>query len=186
MFFLLILLICLILFRSELRISNIDEGYFSKDNTTAIKGFFIGLVFLSHVKSYLDFSNPSDLLSVELLESIGQLMVTMFLFISGFGVYESIKAKGKKYIDNFPAHRILKTFIDFAIAIFLFILVDIVTGRKITFTQVLLSFTGWTSLGNSNWYMFAIFCLYITTYISFKMIKNNNLLSLVFFLIMVQ
>ena len=39
--------------------------------------------------------------------------MAMFLFYSGYGVYESIKRKGTPYIDNFSKNRLLKTFIEF-------------------------------------------------------------------------
>ena len=43
------------------------------------------------------------------------LMVTMFLFYSGYGVFESIKKKKEKYINTIPKRRFLKTLINFAI-----------------------------------------------------------------------
>lgn len=36
---------------------------------------------------------------------------------------------------------------------------------------ILLSFTGWVGIGNSNWYMFDIFVLYILLFVSFYFLK---------------
>ena len=62
-----------------------------------------------------------------------------------------------------PANRIGKTFFDFSIAIFLFLIVDVCLRIKYSISDIILAFTGWTTVGNSNWYMFAIFTLYIIT-----------------------
>ena len=47
--------------------------------------------------------------------------------------------------------------------------------------HLLLSFTGWVSVGNSNWYMFTIFTLYLLTYLSFKLCKNDMFKSVVLY-----
>lgn len=156
----------------------INENYLSKDTTLAIKGIFIMLVFLSHARSYVDFNFITDTYVIQFLNMVGQLMVTLFLFYSGYGIYESIKRKDMKYVDSLPVNRIGKTFFDFSIAIFLFILLNIFLNKKLVLSNVLLSFTGWSSIGNSNWYMFAIFTLYILTYVSFKLFGKNKFISI--------
>ncbi len=178
MFIFFLLLILMILFTQKIYIANQNTDYLSRDNTAEIKGIFIYLVFLSHFKTYATFNFNLDLWVIDLLGIIGQLMVTMFLFCSGYGVFEAIKRKGQVYIDKFPINRIGKTFFDFAFSIVLFIILGYFTNRKFTMGQIALSFTGWTSVGNSNWYMFAIFSLYITTYLSFKLVKKHNFISL--------
>ena len=42
-------------------------------------------------------------------------------------------------------------------------------GIHYTTSEILLSFIGYESIGNSNWYMFVIFCLYLFTLFSFKL-----------------
>ena len=51
----------------------------------------------------------------------------------------------------------------------LYLFLDLALGtlaRRSPLT-VLLAFTGWTSLGNSNWYIFAVLMLYLFTFIAF-------------------
>ena len=100
-------------------------------------------------------------------------MVTTFLFYSGYGIYESIN-KNKEYRNSFFKKRFLPTLINFAIAIFFFILVNILVGNKLNVLKLLLSFTGYEAIGNSNWYMFAIFCEYMFLMISFKLFKKDK------------
>lgn len=157
----------------------LDKEYLSKENTQAIKGIFTIIVFLSHVRTYAEYSHVTDLFVIDFLNYLGQLMVAMFLFYSGYGISESIKRKGYMYVQSMPRNRIGKTFFDFALAICIFLLVNPFIGAKYSLVDIILSFTGWTTVGNSNWYMFAIFTLYILTFLCFLLWKNNRWIALV-------
>lgn len=167
-----------LLFTTKVHLSSINQDYASKANTLVIKGLFVVCVFLSHIRTYVNFQSFGDVYVIKCLDLLGQLMVTLFLFYSGYGVFESIKAKGEKYINDFPVHRILMLFCDFAFVVIVFVLLGFFVGREMSLGNVLLAFTGWTSVGNSNWYMFAIFTLYIITYISFRFLKQKHFISI--------
>ena len=88
------------------------EDALSRGCTEGVKGFFILLVFFSHAIGYIKTSGYTftsfELQLVEFVqETIGQLMVVMFLLYSGYGVHQSIMAKGREYIKGMPARRIL-------------------------------------------------------------------------------
>lgn len=168
-----IILIILLFLTSKIYIKKNNEEYMSKKQTTIINSMFLILVFYSHFFSYINEVNQIDNYLKFIIQNVGQLMVTTFLFYSGYGIYESIK-KNKQYKNNFFKKRFLPTFINFAIAIFLFIIVNILVGNKLNILKVLLSFTGYEAIGNSNWYMFAIFCEYIFLMISFQLFKNDK------------
>lgn len=140
-----------------------------KKQTTCINGIFVVFVFLSHFGQYE--TMPWD----RILSAIGQLMVAPFLFYSGYGIMEQIQKRGDKYIDNMPRKRILKFYIHFCMALCLYILLSFLLGRDYSLSRILLSFTGWCSIGNSNWYVFAILVMYSIVYISFKQIKQHEL-----------
>ena len=143
----------------RIHFNGIDKMYLSKENTQAIKGIFIIIVFLSHIKGYAEFSSPGDMFVKEILAYLGQLMVAYFLFVSGYGVLEAIKKKGREYVLNMPK--------------------DLLIGKRYSGQTIILAFTGWTSIGNSNWYMFAIFTLYIITFISFLVFERSIGMSIV-------
>lgn len=106
-------------------------------------------------------------------------MVTMFMFYSGYGIYESIKKNKKDYIKRIPKKRILITLIHFDVAVLTFAIVNYFTGHQNTFFEILSAMTGWGGIGNSNWYIFAILCLYLGTYISFQLFDKNNKKALI-------
>ena len=154
-------------------IKNSNKDYLNKENTTCIKGIFILIVFYSHLCKYIPYQSTKDFLMYDLRQFLGQLMVTMFLFYSGYGIYESIKKKKNNYINNIPIKRILITLLNFDIAVLTFAVVNQLIGNGKTIEEILLALTGWGGIGNSNWYIFAILFLYLSTYISFKVVKNH-------------
>lgn len=159
----------------------LDEKYLSKEYTQAIKGFFILVVFLSHARQYAPYDSEGALFAISFLDYLGQFMVTLFLFYSGYRVNEAIKKKGNVYVNALPKNRIGKTFFDFAFAILLFYITGLIVGTVWPLPRVLLSLTGWTGIGNSNWYMFVIFVLYFLTYLCFKIFgegKKRHFLAL--------
>lgn len=150
------------------------SDYLSIDNTQAIKGIFILMVFFSHFNSYVMLSGAYDGIYRKFFFFIGQAMVALFLFYSGYGVMESIKRKGEGYIDKFSKSRILSTLFNFDCAVILYLILALILGNEITIKQVLLSLIGWDSLGNSNWYIFVILLLYLLTYIIFKIFRKKS------------
>lgn len=181
MFWLFVCYIGIALFGAKLHLKGNAE-YLSVENTQAIKGIFIIMVFFSHFNSYIVLSGTLDGVYNKLFLFIGQAMVAPFLFYSGYGVMESIKRKQNVYIASFPKNRILATLFNFDCAVLLYLVLSIVLGNKITIKQVLLSFIGWEALGNSNWYIFVILFLYLVTYIVFKLLGNKSYYLSVFIL----
>lgn len=171
-------------------LSGFNDNYLSPNRTDFIKGIFVLLVFLSHSRNYLSefsaySSDPINDIYNVIQDHLGQGIVVMFLFYSGYGVMESIKRKGADYINSFPKKRIAKTLFNFDIAVLLFVVVDMFIGslKNYTVSHVFLSFIGWESIGNSNWYIFAVLVLYLFTYISFKVfkVKYSKAIALVTF-----
>lgn len=148
--------------------------YMSVEKTAAIKGIFILIVFFSHFNSYVEYTLPIDQLYLKYFKYIGQCMVTLFMFYSGYGVMESIRKKKMTYVRKMPVTRVLGTLFRFDIAILLFALMNLILGNSFTGKQFLLSLVAWDTLGNSNWYIFAILITYIVTYIAFMIFRDKG------------
>lgn len=161
----------LIFYKFQTNVNEYNVDYLYKDQCNSIKGIFILVVFLRHIIQYADETSLNtewDKAGLYLNDIIGQLLVALFLFYSGYGVLESIKKKGEEYIDLMPKKRILTTLLNFDVAVALFIITDILLGIDISISQTLLSFTTWDSVGNSNWYIFCIILCYLLTFLLFK------------------
>lgn len=140
-----------------------NEQYIDKATTATVNGFFICHVFLSHFSQYTHvdaFVNYSG-------EWFGQLMVVMFLFYSGYGCMVQFRKKGSDYLKRFPVKRILGTLVNFDIAVCIFAVVCLLIGREISWRQFALSLVCWESVGNSNWYIFAILLCYLAFWLVF-------------------
>ena len=148
--------------------------YMSVDKTMSIKGIFIIIVFFAHFNSYVTYTSAWDTFYLEYFNKIGQCMVTLFMFYSGYGVMESVKKKSIAYVHKIPVNRILGTLFRFDIAILLFAVLRLAVGKEITAPQFLLSLVGWDSLGNSNWYIFAVVVAYAITYIAFEICRDKG------------
>ena len=175
--YILLLIFCVIGFRFYY--SGYNNDYLSKNQCNAVKGFFIILVFLSHINQYIlksgyRPSSFSDDVYFHITSTVGQLMVVVFLFFSGYGIMESYKIRGSSYISTMPQKRILITLLNFDVAVLFFVLLNIILGKSMTLSQVLLSFIAWDSIGNSNWYIFCILLCYSVAYIALTITSNLN------------
>lgn len=159
----------------KVKINGFNYNYLNHKATTQINGVFVFLVLLSHFTGYIVDSEllPYSAFYLRIREMLGQLVVTTFLFYSGYGVMESIKNKGSEYVDRIPT-KIMVLTINFSIAIFVYYIVGIYFGKNISVSKLLLSCIGWESIGNSNWYLFDILALYTITYFAFKLGKENR------------
>ena len=166
LFILALLLICV--FGIKFRFKDGFEDYMSPDKTGAIKGIFVIIVVYSHVRQYISvpYADPANKMFFDVLYFQGQLMVVAFLFYSGYGIAVSVSKK-EGYVKTLPKRRILKVWLDFAIAVMIYFLVSLALGTKYDLERVLWSLVGLKSMGNSNWFIFVIIILYILTVIVF-------------------
>lgn len=169
-----LILILVIFYKAKVYKRRFNYHYLDKNNTLCINGIFVVLIFLSHILSYCSFEVSSSTIYEFFHLRMEQLVVVSFLFYSGYGVIESIRSKDN-YVDNMPKKRLLKLYIMFILAIFSFLVVDILLGIHYDIKTICLSFIGWMDIGNSNWYIFTIMFMYFFTYISFKTFKEEKI-----------
>ena len=176
-----ILLALIVLCKVRYNRSGFNDDYLSFDTTNAIKGIFISLVFIKHVIPYVTdagYELGNGMLTnlfVYLNNFVGQWIVVMFLFYSGYGVMESIKKKGVGYVNSIPRKRVLNTLINFDVAVLVFAVIALIFQEEYSVSHYILAFTGWTSIGNSNWYIFVILLCYFISFLAFR--REHNSLS---------
>lgn len=148
-----------------MRFSSFHQDYSSLQTTTAIKGVFAILIVFPHLKGYitLDPGVFSDRSYNSILSFFGQLVVSVYFFYSGYGIFESVRRK-KGYSKFFFRNRILRVLIHFDIAVFLFLIVQTILGNKFEPSNYLLCWCGWQSIGNSNWFIFDLLVVYLLTW----------------------
>lgn len=174
-----ILLIALMLYKCKARATTFDTQYLSVENTTAGRGIFALLVMFSHVKGYISFGDFFlDSSYVSITNFLGQTIVTLFLFYSGYGIMEGVKKK-PAYFDGFLETRFVKTLLHFDIAIlFYWFMCEVLLGEHVTFSRLIQSFIGISSIKNSNWYVFCTLILYLFVFFMFKLFGKRPLIAI--------
>ena len=94
-----VILVCICIW--NIKFSRFWEDYLSLDTTTSIKGIFAVIILYSHLSGFIQLSDGwYDQSFKLLLNYMGQLMVVMYFFYSGYGIMESLKVK-KGDVDRF-------------------------------------------------------------------------------------
>ncbi len=170
-FLLALAVLCFFGFRADFK--NGFRDYLSPQKTAAVKGAFVILVFLSHSLQYVKLSSGfADVLFRFAMGTLGQLMVVMFIFYSGYGIALSLEKK-PGYVKTIPAKRIFRVWYHFALTIPVFYLVGRFAGKNYSVSRLLLSFVGVSGVGNSNWFVFVIILLYALTFLVFVFAKEK-------------
>ena len=151
-----------------------QPDYLTISKTTSVKGLFTVLIFFSHARSYC-VGVVSDDLGSKVLFFLGQMIVVMFFFYSGFGIMKQYEHRGLSYVSSFPKNRILKLLLHFDLAVLLFLIVQSLLGDKYPIFHYVFCWLGWASIGNSNWFIFDMLDLYILSYFAFVIINRFTL-----------
>ena len=159
------------------------KDYMALENTSPIKGIFVWLIIMSHYKNY--YKSKSLYICNQIISCLGQKMVSLFLFYSGYGIFESIKRKGINYVNSLPKKSLI-LYIKFQLILLIFLLNNKLLGIKFNYKIYILSIIFKGSLGNSNWFSFTIISLYLYSFISFRFIKNEkyNFIGIIFITIL--
>lgn len=149
------------------------EDHISLQKSNALKGIFVVLVFFRHAAQYLSLDAGYEKYFCYIDSWLGQMIVTVFLFFSGYGVLESIKKKGKAYVMDIPKHRAFRVWIHFCMALLLFLALQLAIGKRVTLKRFVLSMLCWESIGNSNWYIMAIIISYMIAFVAFFLFESD-------------
>lgn len=176
---LLFLIAIIILIAYKMKIQE-NTDYLNHNNTLAINGVFVLLVFLSHCYSSLDITPTYlDNMYKAIQWHMDQSIVISFLFFSGYGIALSLKNK-PNYIQSLYKVRLPKLLIHFDVAVFIYLFIQRVLGRTYSTSHILMSLVGWRDVGNSNWYIFVMLLLYIFVILSYYLSgkEGNRLLKI--------
>ncbi len=173
----LIVLLLLCVFGISFRGKNGFEDYMSPQKTGAVKGVFVVIVVLSHLRQYITLdSSALNLPFQKFMFFLGQLMVVVFLFYSGYGVLLGLRKKDG-YAVSIITKRVPKVLLHFDIAVIIFFVLGWLTGRKYPVAKLLRSLIGIDGVGNSVWFITVILLLYIITFAVFVLVKKRVVLG---------
>lgn len=172
MFVILIFALLLVFLLSGVRVhaSVLPDGtYMSRERTSMINGFFIWIVFMSHMKGYGVDLPEADRLVVKLIGYLGQCCVATFFFYSGFGIMASLRRKGSEYAKALVCRRLPMLLLHMSLAVLVFWGVQALYGAQYEWSKVLLSMIAWDSIGNSNWFIFVSLSAYLIVAVAYAL-----------------
>ncbi|MBE6409980.1 MAG: acyltransferase family protein [Akkermansia sp.] len=148
-----------------------DGEYISRERTSTINGFFIWIVFACHLSQYTSDYLMCDAWITRLLMTLGQCVVATFFFFSGYGIMSSLRNK-EGYASQLVKKRFLSLLLHMSLAVMLFYVVQFWYGREYECLTVFMSFFGWRSIGNSNWFIFVTLLSYLFITLSYRLCRR--------------
>ena len=121
----------------------------------------LALMIVAHHISYY-----SDSEAIQLFYHLGAPIVSVFLFISGYGLVISYRKDGRHYLDTFFKRRILAIFVPFALTVLVHMLLDFDAYSDVVGLLANMSH-GVLPLSNT-WYVFAILYFYLIFWLSYR------------------
>ena len=157
-------------------IDNYFSNYMKLENTNPLKGIFVWLIIFCHKSGY---GVKKNYIYKKITRNLGQNVVSLFLFYSGFGIYENIKIKGFDYAKSLY-YKAIVLFLKFQIILLIFLVTNLfILKNKITLKRYILSFIFKSSLGNSNWFAFSIISFYFYSCLAFSIVKNKKFIGII-------
>ena len=165
-----------------------NEEYCSYKQTKALLGIQAIFIILHHLaqKSCAPW-NPEQYIvhGLDIFGPIGHLIVGVFLFCSGLGLYKSLKAK-KNYLKNFVIKRIVPLVIAFYLSEFIYLIVRLLMHEKMSIKVVIWYLSGLHMANWNCWYLVAIIFFYFIFYFVFRFCKEERMaVFLIFFVCIV-
>jgi len=116
--------------------------------------------------------------------SVGHLLVSVFLFCSGLGLYKSFKNK-KDYLNSFFRKRVLPLVVAFYFSEFIYLVVRFLMGEKMQIKDVIWYLSGLHMANMNCWYIIIIIFFYIFFYLAFRFCKKDGAAIAIMFIISV-
>ena len=155
-----------------------NDGFLSLEQTKAIQGFLAICIMLHHIaqKTCASWIQPQTRIvhGLDMFVPIGYLLVSVFLFFNGYGVYKSYHTK-ENYLDGFIKKRILPVVLALYTTTMIFFIARLLVGEKMDAKQVILYLTSIQLCNPNTWYVIVLPFFYLAFYFSFKFIKKDGL-----------
>ena len=153
-----------------------NEDYTSYSQTRILLGIQALLIPLHHMaqKSCAPWHDPRYIVhGLDVFVPVGHLLVSVFFFCSGLGLYKSLKTK-KDYLKGFIGKRIVPLIIAFYLSEFIYLAVRLIMHEKMSALDVIWYLSGLHMANMNCWYLIAIIFFYFFFYLAFKLCKKEG------------
>lgn len=159
-------------------VKNFNEEFLSLKQTKAVQGFLAICIMLHHIaqKTCASWIQPQSRIvhGLDIFVNAGFLLVSVFLFFNGYGVYKSFHSK-ENYLNGFIKKRILPVVLALYTTTLIFFVARLLIGEKMDGKQIALYLTSIDLCNPNTWYVIVLPFFYLAFYLSFKFIKKDGL-----------
>lgn len=137
----------------------VSDEFMSKDYTTYLRGICALAIMLRHIRI-------TDFAPLNVFDYLGNPIVGIFFFLSGYGMLTRIKQTGiDNYMNGFILKRCVPLFVEYIFVwIFNFVCMFLVSGNFDFLKKIITPY---------SWFIIMIEVLYIVFYIGYKLFKDN-------------
>lgn len=137
----------------------VSDEFMSKDYTTYLRGICALAIMLRHIRI-------TDFAPLNVFDYLGNPIVGIFFFLSGYGMLTRIKQTGiDNYMNGFILKRCVLLFVEYIFVwIFNFVCMFLVSGNFNFLKKIITPY---------SWFIIMIEVLYIVFYIGYKLFKDN-------------
>ncbi len=155
-----------------------NDGFLSLKQTKAFQGFLAICIMLHHIgqKTAASWIQPKSRIvhGLDFFVPLGFMLVAVFLFFNGYGVYKSFHSK-ENYLKGFISRRILPVVLALYTTTVIFFVVRLLIGEKMDGKQIALYLTSIDLCNPNTWYVIVLPFFYLAFYLSFKFIQKDGL-----------
>ena len=148
------------------------RDYLSVERTVCVKGILAVAVLFHHLYQNGGAFKSSSIGTV--LQALGYLSVSVFLFLSGYGLMYSYKHKGKQYLRSMVKKRVIPFYIIIVFCTLLYIGAGLALGRSFGLGELTLSFLIGDTVIINGWYLQVQLLLYLLFLFSFYVAEKNS------------
>lgn len=164
-----LIIIFAIILLSQIKIGEQEDDYLSKDYSVYIKGILSIMIVFCHIQ----FGRVS-FLPFKIFNYLGNFIVSVFFFYSGYGVLISALKKGKEYYAHFLKNRILKIIYIYLGFMIIYSIVYYLIGKINSFSELLGQIFSTELIVSHSWYIIDIIILYFVFWLLYRFINNRK------------
>lgn len=137
----------------------VSDEFMSKEYTTSLRGVCALAIMLCHIRI-------TNFAPLNVFNYLGNPIVGIFFFLSGYGMLTRIKQTGiDNYMNGFILKRCVPLFVEYIFVwIFYFVCMFLVSGNFNFLKEIITP---------HSWFIIMIEVLYIVFYIGYKLFKDN-------------
>lgn len=143
----------------------------TKDDGSFLKGAFAIFVLAHHLYQEINIV-PNGIINYIFL-SLGYLSVSVFFFLSGYGLSLSYQLKGNEYLSRFSQNRIAPFYLQICLLNVMYFLLNWFIHGAPNINSLINSFFLKTYLIRNGWYLMVAFLMYISFYYVYTLLRND-------------